>query len=136
MGRILFDFLWVFIVTSVVLGLLSTIFPFLGNTGTAIGTITGAMMAGQRHGRLTGSEASRPFSWKVALMIAIATVIVIAIVVAMVRQADGMPELDAIPFSTYALGVVVMGGLILLLVRFFFRWGTKMGANSLKGPTA
>lgn len=135
MGRIAFDFLWIFIVTSILLGLLATVIPSLSTTGTAVGTLTGAIMSGQRHGRRSGGEASRSFSWKVALVLTLITLIVTAILVGVVRQSAGFDDLGEISPSSYALGVAVMGALVLFLVRFFFRWGTKMGAKSLDGST-
>ena len=129
MIRIVIDFLWISILVSLLLGLLASVIPALGQSGTFIATVAAALGAGLFHGRRTGMEATKAFAWKAALAITVATLVLSTIVVAVLRRSGGLVELGEISTGAYLLGVFVVGLVTLLLSRFFFRWGTKRGAT-------
>jgi len=131
MIRIVFDFLWVSIVVSILLGLLSTLVPALGAGGGVLCTMMGALVAGQLYGRRTGAEATNGFAWRAALGMTMMMLVVTAVLVPLLHRAGAMPELSEIPGATLALGGVAIAIITLLVTRFFFRWGTTTGANSL-----
>lgn len=128
MIRAVLDFLWITIILSVLLGLLGSVVPAIGQAGSLIGMMAGAMGAGYFHARRTGAPASKGFSWKVALVATAAMLLFSALMVEWMRGSGGFPELRTISPGGYALGIAMVGVLILLVVRFFFRWGTKQGA--------
>ncbi len=133
MIRIVFDFLWVSILVAILLGLIATIIPALGTSGTAIGTITGAMVSGQLYGRRIRAEATKGFAWRVAVVITLVTLILTTILINVMRQSGGFAEIGQISWTSYAIGVAFVGILTLLIVRYFFRWGSKTGAKSVGG---
>lgn len=128
MVRIVIDFLWISVLVSILLGLLASVLPALGQSGTFIATIAAALGAGLFHGRRTGVEATGRFAWKAAAAITATTLILSAIVIATLRRSGAFEELDAISPGAYALGVFLVGLVTLILARFFFRWGTRRGA--------
>lgn len=128
MIRIVIDFLWISILVSLLLGLLASVLPALGQSGTFIATIAAALGAGLFHGRRTGVEATRRFAWKAAAAITVTTLVLVALFIAILRRSGAFEELDAVSPLSYALGVFFVGLVTLLLARFFFRWGTRRGA--------
>ena len=135
MIRIVFDFLWVSILTSLLLGLIATIIPALGTSGTAVGTLTGAMVSGQLYGRRARAVASKGYAWQVALVVTVVTLALTALVVYALRQSGNLAELGEISWNAYAIGVAFVGLITLFIVRFFFRWGSKTGAKSVGGAS-
>jgi len=129
MIRIVIDFVWISILVSLLLGLLASVVPALGQSGTIVATISAALGAGLFHGRRTGAEATKGFAWKAALAITIATLVLSTIVVTILRRSGGLVELGEISAAAYFLGVFVAGLVTLLVARYFFRWGTKLGAT-------
>jgi len=128
MLRVIFDFVWIAILASITMGLLSSVIPAIGQSGTFISTMSGALISGFLHGRRTGVMATNAFSWQVA---AVATVVMLAMSAALIegmRRAGGFADLGEISVGAYALGIGVVGVLTLLVVRVFFRMGTKQGA--------
>ncbi len=135
MIRIVFDFVWVSILVAILLGLIATVIPALGTSGTALGTMMGAMVSGQLYGRRMRAEATKGFAWQVAVVITIVTLVLTAIVINLMRRSGGFAELGEVSVTAYAIGVAFVGVITLLIVRFFFRWGSKTGAKSVGGPS-
>lgn len=130
MVRIVIDFLWLSILLSILLGLLASVIPAIGQSGAFVSSMVGALGAGMFYRRRTGIEATSAFAWKAAFVVTVVTLILSAVVVAWLRKSGSLSELDEISGGAYALGIVFVGIITLLVVRFFFRWGTRLGAKN------
>lgn len=128
MIRIVADFLWIAVLLSVLLGLLASVVPAIGQSGGLVSAVVGAMAAGMFHGRRTGIVAGAGFAWRAAFAITAAMLALSVIVVEWMRRSGGLPELAGISPAGYALALAAVALLTLLVTRVFFRWGTKLGA--------
>ena len=127
MARIVLDYLWIFVLTTILLGFLGRYVPALGQSGTFVATMIAATGAGVFYRRRAGAVASKALAWRSALSIAVVTLSLVALVVAWLRRSGGLADLGAVSPLAYAIGLLVAGIVVLLVARLFFRWGTKLG---------
>ncbi len=129
MLRVVIDFLWISILLSILLGLLASVVPAIGQSGAFLSSMMGALGAGMLYRRRTGMEATSAYAWKAAFLVTVVSLMLSAVLVAWLSRSGAFPELGEISTTAYILGVAFVGIITVLVVRFFFRWGTRLGAN-------
>ncbi len=131
MGRITFDYLWITVVLSLAMIVISHFFPNLGGSSGFVTTVVAGMTTGQLYGQRTGEEVSSGFAWKTAAILTVVSLIFGGVVIGGFHMA-GQPLLPpdlALSFSVLAIVLAFAGLIVLLVTRFAFRWGVKQGAK-------
>jgi len=132
MGRIIFDYAWISITITILLGLIAYFFPDFGGSGSAVTTVVSGMVTGQLLGQRTGQEVTSAFAWKVAAILTLVALLIAALIVIGFHFVGVpiLPEGQPIGASGWVLILGISASIILLITRFSFRWGVKMGAKA------
>ena len=129
MGRVIVDFVGISLLGAIAFTAVEYFFSINAPNGS-VTTVIAGMVAGQLYGGRTGREGSSGFAWKVAGVLTAVSLLLFSMLAAGLYylRAPMFPAGISVSQLIVALAVAAIVGI--LIIRFTFRWGVKMGAKN------
>jgi len=132
MQRIVFDFLWITVLISLLMAGIFYLIPGLQGSSGIVATVVAAMSAGQLHGRRTGELIESGPAWSVAVVLTLVSLVFGLVIILGLNAMDISvlpPDVPEISAGRWAIGIAVATLICLVAVYFSFRFGVRQGVK-------